>query len=78
MPHINNDVKRDFKDVLLRPKRSTLQSQSEVDLTRSFPFRNSKWMYTGVPIIAANMYPVGTFEMLCKCAFGGYNLHINQ
>ncbi|KAM4853932.1 GMP reductase 2 isoform 3-T3 [Thomomys bottae] len=69
MPHIDNDVKLDFKDVLLRPKRSTLKSRSEVDLTRSFSFRNSKQMYTGVPIIAANMDTVGTFEMakaLCK------------
>uniref|UniRef100_A0A2K6FF87 GMP reductase n=1 Tax=Propithecus coquereli TaxID=379532 RepID=A0A2K6FF87_PROCO len=69
MPRIDNDVKLDFKDVLLRPKRSTLKSRSEVDLTRSFSFRNSKQMYTGVPIIAANMDTVGTFEMakvLCK------------
>nr|KAF6386877.1 guanosine monophosphate reductase 2 [Myotis myotis] len=69
MPHIDNDVKLDFKDVLLRPKRSTLKSRSEVDLTRSFSFRNSKQMYTGIPIIAANMDTVGTFEMakvLCK------------
>nr|XP_019569974.1 PREDICTED: GMP reductase 2 isoform X1 [Rhinolophus sinicus]XP_019569976.1 PREDICTED: GMP reductase 2 isoform X1 [Rhinolophus sinicus] len=69
MPHIDNDVKLDFKDVLLRPKRSTLKSRSEVDLTRSFEFRNSKQMYTGIPIIAANMDTIGTFEMakvLCK------------
>lgn len=30
MPHIENDLKLDFKDVLLRPKRSTLKSRSEV------------------------------------------------
>ncbi|XP_038596834.1 GMP reductase 2 [Tachyglossus aculeatus] len=69
MPHIDNDVKLDFKDVLLRPKRSTLKSRSEVNLTRSFVFRNSKQNYSGVPIIAANMDTVGTFEMakeLCK------------
>ncbi|XP_023363916.1 GMP reductase 2 isoform X2 [Otolemur garnettii] len=69
MSHIDNDVKLDFKDVLLRPKRNTLKSRSEVDLTRSFTFRNSKQMYTGIPIIASNMDTVGTFEMakvLCK------------
>ncbi|XP_041614814.1 GMP reductase 2 isoform X1 [Vulpes lagopus] len=69
MPHIDSDIKLDFKDVLLRPKRSTLKSRSEVDLTRSFSFRNSKQVYTGIPIIAANMDTVGTFEMakvLCK------------
>ncbi|XP_053449419.1 GMP reductase 2 isoform X2 [Nycticebus coucang] len=69
MSHIDNDVKLDFKDVLLRPKRNTLKSRSEVDLTRSFTFRNSKQIYTGIPIIASNMDTVGTFEMakvLCK------------
>ncbi|XP_053117287.1 GMP reductase 2 [Hemicordylus capensis] len=69
MPHIDNNIKLDFKDVLLRPKRSTLKSRSEVDLMRSFIFRNSKQTYTGIPIIAANMDTVGTFEMakvLCK------------
>ncbi|XP_072479559.1 GMP reductase 2 isoform X2 [Notamacropus eugenii] len=63
MPHVDNEVKLDFQDVLLRPKRSTLKSRSEVDLTRSFMFRNSKQLYTGIPVIAANMDTVGTFEM---------------
>ncbi|KAL7977761.1 hypothetical protein Chor_009710 [Crotalus horridus] len=63
MPHIDNDIKLDFKDVLLRPKRSTLKSRSEVDLLRFFTFRNSKQTYRGIPIIAANMDTVGTFEM---------------
>lgn len=63
MPRIDNDVKLDFKDVLLRPKRSTLNSRAEVDLTRSFRFRNSKATFNGIPIIAANMDTVGTFEM---------------
>ncbi|XP_065270633.1 GMP reductase 2 isoform X3 [Emys orbicularis] len=69
MPHIDNNIKLDFKDVLLRPKRSTLKSRSEVDLLRSFTFRNSHQTYSGIPIIAANMDTVGTFEMakvLCK------------
>uniref|UniRef100_A0A665V2K8 GMP reductase 2-like n=1 Tax=Echeneis naucrates TaxID=173247 RepID=A0A665V2K8_ECHNA len=63
MPRIENDIKLDFKDVLLRPKRSTLKSRNEVDLMRSFTFRNSKSSYRGIPIIAANMDTVGTFEM---------------
>uniref|UniRef100_A0A1A8GFN1 GMP reductase n=1 Tax=Nothobranchius korthausae TaxID=1143690 RepID=A0A1A8GFN1_9TELE len=63
MPRIENDIKLDFKDVLLRPKRSTLKSRSEVDLMRSFTFRNSKGSYRGIPIIAANMDTVGTFQM---------------
>lgn len=39
---IEEDMKLDFKDVLFRPKRSTLRSRSEVDLNRTFTFRNSK------------------------------------
>lgn len=63
MPRIDNDIKLDFKDVLLRPKRSTLKSRSQVDLTRHIVFRNSKQTYNGVPVIAANMDTTGTFEM---------------
>jgi len=63
MPRIETDIKLDFKDVLIRPKRSTLKSRSEVDVTRSYMFRNAKTSWTGVPIIAANMDTVGTFEM---------------
>mmetsp|Transcript_45860 Transcript_45860/g.97829 ORF Transcript_45860/g.97829 Transcript_45860/m.97829 type:complete len:353 (-) Transcript_45860:417-1475(-) len=64
MPNvISNEVKLDFKDVLIRPKRSTLRSRSEVSLERDFGFRNSKQTWTGVPIVAANMDTTGTFEM---------------
>lgn len=60
---IEEDMKLDFKDVLFRPKRSTLRSRSEVDLNRTFTFRNSKATWTGVPIMAANMDTVGRFEV---------------
>lgn len=63
MPRIDTDVKLDFKDVLLRPKRSTLKSRSQVNLHRTITFRNSKQTYEGVPVIAANMDTTGTFEM---------------
>ena len=69
MPRIDQDLKLDFSDVLLRPKRSTLKSRSDVQLERSYIFRNSKQSYEGIPIIASNMDTVGTFEMadaLCK------------
>jgi len=63
MPNIVYDVKLDFKDVLLRPKRSTLKSRSDVDLYREIVFKNSKQTYNGVPLMASNMDTVGTFEM---------------
>ncbi len=60
---IENDVKLDFKDVLLKPKRSTLSSRKEVSLLRTYKFKHSQAEYTGIPIMAANMDSVGTFEM---------------
>ncbi|XP_060577594.1 GMP reductase 2-like [Ruditapes philippinarum] len=63
MPRIDNDIKLDFKDVLFRPKRSTLRSRSDVDLVRTFQFRNSGQTYSGIPIMVANMDTTGTFEM---------------
>lgn len=60
---IENELKLNFDDVLLRPKRSALSSRKDVDLTRSYKFKNSQQIYEGVPIMAANMDGVGTFEM---------------
>jgi len=60
---IEEDIKLDFKDVLIRPKRSTLRSRSEVSLEREYTFRHSSQKWAGVPIIAANMDHTGTFEM---------------
>jgi GMP reductase len=60
---IEEELKLDFQDVLIRPKRSTLGSRAEVDISREFSFRHSGRAYQGVPIIAANMDTVGTFEM---------------
>ncbi len=53
----------DFDSVLIKPKRSTLNSRKDVTLVRKFVTRNSKVEVEGVPIIAANMDSVGTFDM---------------
>ena len=58
---LENDMKLDYKDVLIRPKRSTLRSRREVTLERTYTFRHSQRTWTGVPIMAANMDGVGTF-----------------
>ena len=78
---LEEDVKLDYKDVLIRPKRSTLGSRKEVDLERGYTWRN--WHpedmsmeqirpdtrhWRGIPIMAANMDGVGTFEMADKLA----------
>ncbi len=65
---IENEIKLGFKDVMFRPKRSTLKSRSQVELEREFTFRNSGKKWSGIPIIAANMDTVGTFEMAVALA----------
>ncbi|MEL6719977.1 MAG: GMP reductase [Bacteroidota bacterium] len=65
---IESDVKLGFKDVLIRPKRSTLKSRSEVSLVREFNFRNASQTWSGIPIMAANMDTTGTFEMAAALA----------
>lgn len=60
---IEQDIKLGFKDVMIRPKRSTLKSRSQVNLDREFKFLHSNSVWKGVPIMAANMDNVGTFEM---------------
>jgi len=63
MPHIESDIKLDFKDVLIRPKRSSITSRQQVSVEKSFTFVNSKQTWDGVPIVAANMDTTGTFEV---------------
>ena len=60
---INTQPKLNFDDVLLEPKRSTLSSRKDVDMTRKFTFRNSGKVVNFLPIFASNMDGVGTFSM---------------
>lgn len=60
---IENELKLGFKDVMIRPKRSTLKSRSQVSLEREFKFLHCDVVWSGIPIMAANMDTVGTFEM---------------
>jgi len=67
---IESEIKLDYKDVLLRPKRSELTSRKDVDLMREFTFKNAggegcdpkAYGWKGIPIVASNMDTVGTFE----------------
>ncbi len=68
---IEQELKLGFKDVLFRPKRSTLKSRSQVNLTRDFTFKHSGRQWSGVPVIAANMDSVGSFEMATELAKHG-------
>ena len=60
---IVDDIKLDYNDVLFRPKRSEMGSRNEVDLFKTYTFRNSGATYSGIPIMAANMDGVGTFDL---------------
>jgi len=60
---VEDGVKYDFNDVLIKPKRSQLASRSEVDLEREVQFLHSKRKWKGVPLMVANMDTTGTLEM---------------
>lgn len=59
---LHDDVKLDYDDVMLVPQSGTLNSRSEAVLTRDV------FGVQTVPIIAANMDGVGTFEMATELA----------
>ena len=77
---LEEDIKLDYKDVLIRPKRSTLKSRLQVKLNRKFQFRHydhdiaeplpDEYHYDGIPIMASNMDGVGTMRMADKLAEG--------
>ena len=83
---IENEILLDFKDVLIRPKRSTLSSRKEVDLIKWYKFKHSGYEYKGIPIMAANMDGVGTLKMaetlsqhrLFTCLIKTYNKDIDN
>ena len=65
MTKIEEGLKLDFNNVLIRPKRSTINSRSNVNLMRNIKFKNCKSLksWEGIPIIASNMDTVGTFDV---------------
>lgn len=60
---IEAELKLGFKDVLIRPKRSTLATRADVDLNREYIFMHTGKKWNGIPVVAANMDTVGTFAM---------------
>ena len=63
MNKIEYETKLDFKDVLIRPKRSTISTRSQVSLNRSFKFKYSTKNVDIIPLIAANMDTTGTIDV---------------
>jgi len=60
---IEQDIKLDFSDVLIKPQRSMLESRNDINLEREFKFPHSTQIWKGIPIIASNMDTVGTVNM---------------
>jgi hypothetical protein len=77
--HIEREPKLDFADVLIRPKRSALPSRAakwtSTGSSRS-SIRGRK--YRGIPIVAANMDTVGTFEMARALAPFGLSVALHK
>ena len=63
---IEENIKLDFDDVLIKPKRTALFSRADVKLERMYKFRNSRYEWSGIPIISANMDSTGVFSLARK------------
>ena len=62
---VESELKLDFDDVLIRPKRSVAPSRASIELKRQFRFRAAQpeAAWAGMPIIAANLDTTGTMQM---------------
>lgn len=63
MTNIIEEIQLDYCDVMIKPKRSTLNSRSEPDIYREYKFRWSNARIIGNGLMVANMATTGTFEM---------------
>ena len=67
---IDNEIKLDFKDVLIRPRRSSIKSRSDVDLNSTYTFKHvDDYVWQGVPIMVSNMDTTGTFDMVTSAYY---------
>ncbi len=78
MTRIIEDIKLDFRDVLLTPKRSELASRSEVNLMRKYKFKHSSHTVEIIGILAANMDHTGTFEMAKALGKDGLGIALHK
>jgi GMP reductase len=66
-PKKSDEIYLDFDDVMIVPQYSELSTRSQVKLEKEFIFtnkiNNEPIIWTGIPIIAANMDTTGTFEV---------------
>jgi GMP reductase len=62
---VEAELRLDFDDVLIRPKRSVAPSRASIELEREYRFRagTSETCWSGIPVIAANLDTTGTMRM---------------
>jgi len=63
---IIDSVQLDFSDVLIKPRRSSIDSRSKVDITREYKFKWCPDVIIGTGIMQANMGTIGNFEVSRK------------
>ena len=68
---IIDEVQLDFSDVLIKPRRSSLESRSLVNITRDYYFNHSQKTTVGTGIMQSNMGTIGTFEVSRKMLANG-------
>lgn len=66
MGRIESEIRLNFGDVMIRPKRSTLKSRSDVVLARTMTMKHSGQVLSCVPLTVSNMDSTGTFEMAAE------------
>ena len=78
---IINDIQLDYCDVMIKPKRSTLNSRSEPDIYRTYKMKHTNRLLYGNGLMVANMATTGTFAMaevfaktlMCTCLHKHYS-----
>lgn len=68
---IEEKLQLDFTDVLIRPRRTSLESRRDVDITREYKFKWCPNVIKGTGIMQANMGTIGTFDVSRKLLENG-------
>lgn len=68
---IIDSVQLDFSDVLIKPRRSSIDSRSKVDITREYKFKWCPYVIKGTGIMQANMGTIGNFNVSRKMLNNG-------
>ena len=68
---IINETQLDFSDVLIKPRRSSIDSRSKVDITREYKFKWCPYVIKGTGIMQANMGTIGNFDVSRKMLDNG-------